>query len=131
VGLLLFAFSAWRAAGGIRPGWLVPAVGVFVQATGEVAAWTVTYGLVYRLAPPRAVAAVMGAFYALTLGLGAYLAGWLGTFAEQLGNDRYFLTLGLVTAIIALASLTLGAPIRSLAASSGAALEARTGSADP
>jgi POT family proton-dependent oligopeptide transporter len=125
-GLLLFALSAWRAAGGIRPGWWLPAVGIFVQATGEVAAWTVTYGLVYRLAPPRAVAAVMGAFYASTLGLGAYLAGWLGTFAERLGNDRYFLTLGAVTAGIALASFAMRAPMRSLAASSGAALEART-----
>lgn len=126
-GLLLFALSAWRAANGIRPGWWLPAIGIFVQATGEVAAWTVTYGLVYRLAPPRASAAVMGAFYALTLGLGAYLAGWLGTFAEQLSNDRYFLTLGAATAGIALASLAMGAPIRSLAASSGAALEARAG----
>ena len=126
-GLLLFALSAWRAAEGIRPGWLLPAVGIFVQATGEVAAWTVTYGLVYRLAPPRAVAAVMGAFYASTLGLGAYLAGWLGTFAERLGNDRYFLILGAATAGIALVALAVGAPMRSLAASSGAALDARPG----
>src|SRR5436853_3839875 len=72
-GLLLFAIAAWPHAGATRAGWFLPALGIWIQATGEVAAWTVTYGLVYRLAPHRIVSAVMGAFYAMTLGLGGYL----------------------------------------------------------
>jgi len=125
-GLLLFAVSASQGTGAARPGWLLPAIGIWVQATGEVAAWTVTYGLVYRLAPRRMVAAIMGAYYASTLGLGAYLAGWLGTFDERLGDARYFLLMGAATAAIAFAALALGAPLRALAASCGAALKAQS-----
>ena len=126
-GLMLFAVAAWPRAGSIRPGWWLPALGIWIQATGEVAAWTVTYGLVYRLAPRRMVAAIMGAFYATTLGLGAYLAGWLGTFAEQWGAGRYFLILGSATAAAAIIALVIRTPLRTLAAGSGVALHVRTG----
>lgn len=97
-----------------------------MQATGEVAAWTVSYGLVYRLAPPRRVAAVMGAFYAATLGLGGYLAGWLGTFAEGLGQGRFFLVLGLATAGAAVIALLIRPGLQSLAAAKRLELDART-----
>jgi len=124
VGLLLFSVSAWPQAGAARPGWTLPALGIWVQATGEVAAWTVSYGLVYRLAPPRVVAAVMGAFYAGTLGLGGYLAGWLGTFAETLGQGRFFLLLGLATAAAAGIALAIRPGLRSLAMARGLELDA-------
>ena len=126
-GLLLFAAAAWPHSATSRPGWFLPALGICVQATGEVAAWTVTYGLVYRLAPRRMVAAVMGAFYATTLGLGAYLAGWLGTFAERWGEGRYFLVLGLGTVAAAIVALLIGSQLRSLAASNGVVLRSRSG----
>jgi POT family proton-dependent oligopeptide transporter len=124
-GLLIFAIAAWSQSNAM-PGWPLPAVGVWVQATGEVAAWTVTYGLVYRLAPRRMVAAIMGAYYATTLGLGAYLAGVLGTFAERWGEGQYFLIVGVATAVAALIALLIGSPLRSLAASAGVALHTRT-----
>jgi POT family proton-dependent oligopeptide transporter len=126
-GLLIFAIAAWPRSGAARPGWPLPALGVWVQATGEVAAWTVTYGLVYRLSPRRMVAAIMGAYYATTLGLGAYLAGLLGTFAERWGQGLYFLIVGAATAVAALIAVLIGAPLRSAAASAGAALNSRTG----
>ena len=126
-GLLLFAAVAWPHPGAPAPGWILPAIGITVQATGEVAAWTASYGLVYRLAPSRWTAAVMGAFYASTLGLGAYIAGWFGRFAQPWGEGRYFLLLGVVTAGAALVALLIGAPLRRLAASTGAALRVRTG----
>ena len=124
VGLLLFSLSAWPYTGGAKPGWTLPALGIWVQATGEVAAWTASYGLVYRLAPPRVVAAVMGAFYAGTLGLGGYLAGWLGTFAEKLGQDRFFLVLGLATAGVAGIALAIRPGLRTLATARGLELDA-------
>jgi dipeptide/tripeptide permease len=108
-------------------GWILPAIGITVLATGEVAAWTASYGLVYRLAPRRWTAAVMGAFYALTLGSGAYLAGMLGRFAQPLGEQRYFLLISAVTAGAAVVALLIGPSLRRLAASSGAALRVRTG----
>lgn len=126
-GLLIFAIAAWPQSGSAKPGWALPAFGVWVQATGEVAAWTVTYGLVYRLAPRRMVAAIMGAFYATTLGLGAYLGGVLGTFAERWGEGRYFLIVGAATGVAALIAVLIGSPLRSLAASGGVALNTRTG----
>jgi len=126
-GLLLFAAVAWPHPGSPGRGWMLPAIGITVQATGEVAAWTASYGLVYRLAPKRWVAAVMGAFYASTLGLGAYLAGMLGRFAQTLGEGHYFLVFGCVTAGAALVALLIGTPLRRLAAASGAALRVRSG----
>src|SRR5215831_3140577 len=50
-GLLLFAAAAWPHSTGTKPGWVLPGLGIAIQAMGEVAAWTVSYGLVYRLAP--------------------------------------------------------------------------------
>jgi len=125
-GLLLFAIVAWPHPGSGGRHWMLPAVGITVQATGEVAAWTASYGLVYRLAPQRWTAAVMGAFYASTLGLGAYLAGMLGRFAERLGEGQYFLVFGCVTAGAAVVALLIGAPLRRLAVASGAALRVRS-----
>src|SRR5258708_1298174 len=116
-GLLLFAAAAGPHSAGTKPGWVLPGLGIAIQAMGEVAAWTVSYGLVYRLAPRRMVAAIMGAFYAMTLGLGAYLAGWLGTFAEPWGQGRFFLALGAATAAAAVAAGPLRSPLRAPAAS--------------
>ena len=126
-GILIFAYAAWPTPGAARPGWFLPAIGVWVQATGEVAAWTVTYGLVYRLAPRRIVAAVMGAYYATTLGLGAYLGGVLGTLAEHWGQGLYFLVVGGATAGIAVIAVLIRPALRSLAASAGVELDSHTG----
>ena len=125
-GLLLFAIAAWPQAGATKSGWFLPALGIWIQATGEVAAWTVTYGLVYRLAPQRIVSAVMGAFYAMTLGLGGYLAGQVGTFAESLGQGRYFLVLGVATAAAGLVALLVRPGLRALAATRSIDLYSRT-----
>ena len=126
-GLLLFAAVARPHPADSAPGWILPAIGITVQATGEVAAWTASYGLVYRLAPKRWASAVMGAFYASTLGLGAYLAGVLGRFAQPWGEGHYFLVFGLVTAAAAIVALLIGRPLRQMATASGAALRVRTG----
>jgi POT family proton-dependent oligopeptide transporter len=125
-GLLLFSIAAWPHAATAKPGWLLPALGIAVQATGEVAAWTASYGLVYRLAPQRMVAAVMGAFYAATLGSGGYLAGWLGTFAEPWGQGRFFLALSAATAAVAFIALLVRGGLRALAAANGVDLYSRT-----
>jgi proton-dependent oligopeptide transporter, POT family len=123
-GLFCFAATAWPHPGTAKPGWFLPGLGIMIQATGEVAAWTVTYGLVYRLAPRRLVAAVMGAFYAATLGLGGYLAGWTGTFAERLGDFRFFLTVASGTAIAAFLAVLIRPSLRTMAASNGVVLSA-------
>ena len=125
-GLFLFAIAAWPHPGATQAGWFLPALGIWIQATGEVAAWTVTYGLVYRLAPPHIVSAVMGAFYAMTLGLGGYLAGEVGTFAESMGQGRYFLMLGAATAAAGLVALLVRPGMRALATARAIDLYSRT-----
>jgi len=123
-GLLLFAAAAWSHTGGGKPGWGLPAIGIAVQAAGEVAAWTSTYGLVYRLAPRRMLAGIMGAYYAATLGLGGYMAGRLGALAEPLGAGRFFLFLGLATALAAVFALIVRRRLLAMATNAGAALSA-------
>ena len=118
-GLLLLAWTGWAGAQGL---WIVPACAVVLLGVGEVAAWTMAYGLVYRLAPRRLVAMVMGAFYTVALGLGGYGAGWVARFAAPLGYGRYFLMLAIVTAAAACAMLALRAPIRRAAARVGQSL---------
>jgi POT family proton-dependent oligopeptide transporter len=125
-GLLCFAVTGWVDPGATKPSWPLPALGIVIQAAGEVAAWTATYGLVYRLAPPRYVAAVMGAFYACTLGLGGYLGGVTGTFAQRWGDGRFFLSLGMATAMVALAAVLIAPALRVQAASRGVALNITT-----
>ncbi len=123
-GVLLFAWQASSAVG--APSWPILAVALLVVAAGEVAAWVSTYGIVYRLAPRRLVAAVMGGFYALTLGLGGYAAGWLGQFAVTLGNAPFFTGLSVVMIGTAVAALLLRKTLMRVAATYGADLSAAT-----
>ncbi len=118
LGILLVAWQASLA----NPSWWIVAVAILIQAAGEVAAWVSTYGLVYRLAPRRIVAAVMGGFYAITLGLGGYAAGWLGQFASDLGNAAYFTYLGLATLVAASVALLLRPKLLAIAVASGTSL---------
>jgi POT family proton-dependent oligopeptide transporter len=118
-GLLLFAWSAWPRVDGSLTPWPIPALGILIQSAGEVAAWTSTYGLVYRLAPAQAGAATMGAFYAATLGLGAYAAGSMGPLSEAMGAGRYYLALAVVTGLAAAAALVVRRPLKAAAAAAG------------
>ena len=68
----------------------------------------------------------MGAFYAMTLGLGGYLGGQVGTFAAHMGQGRYFLVLGIATAAAGLVALLVRPGLRALAASSSIDLYSRT-----
>lgn len=118
-GLAMLAWTGWAGAAG---SWIAPALGVILLGMGEVAAWTMTYGLVYRLAPRRLVAMVMGAFYTVTLGLGGYGAGWVARYAEPLGYGRYFMMLAIVTAVAAGVMLALRGTIDRVARGVGQAL---------
>jgi POT family proton-dependent oligopeptide transporter len=118
-GLAMLAWTGWAGESG---SWIVPALGVVLLGMGEVAAWTMTYGLVYRLAPRRLVAMVMGAFYTVTLGLGGYGAGWVAGYAEPMGYGRYFMILSIVTAVAACAMLALRGTINRTAGGAGQTL---------
>ena len=115
------AVLALAAATGARsPLW--PALAVILLSLGEAVAWISTYGIVYRAAPPRLVAATMGLWYALTLGIGGWVAGagaamWAGRPAE----DGF----AAVAALCALAGVTLALAtpaLRRRAAAIGVAL---------
>ncbi len=118
-GLAMLAWTGWAGTSG---SWSIPALGVILLGVGEVAAWTMTYGLVYRLAPRRLVAMIMGAFYTVTLGLGGYGAGWIAGYAEPMGYARYFMMLAIVTAVAACAMLALRGTINRAAGGVGQTL---------
>lgn len=109
---------AWNAASA-GSGWAGVAFGIILIAVSEVLAWTSTYGLVYRLAPARLTSAAMGGFYAGSFGVGGYLGGWLGQFAEPLGWPLYFLSIGIGCFVVAALSLAIRPPLKRLAARSG------------
>jgi POT family proton-dependent oligopeptide transporter len=64
-------------AGGGRGSLLLPVGAITLLSIAEIFIWVANYGLVYRLAPSGIVTLAMGSWYAATLGLGGWLAGWL------------------------------------------------------
>lgn len=87
--------------------WLLPAAAILLTAVAEVVAWTTTYGAIYRIAPPAFTAAVVGGYYAATLGLGGYLAGAIGRSAAGIGYTAFFMILGGATLAAALFALLI------------------------
>lgn len=120
LGIMMVAWQASSLVG--TPSWWIVALAVLVQAAGEVAAWVSTYGLVYRLAPRQVVSAVMGGFYAITLGLGGYAAGGLGQFAGDMGYAAFFTWLGLATLAAAALALAFRRVLLGIASRSGISL---------
>jgi POT family proton-dependent oligopeptide transporter len=123
-GVLLFAWQASDAVA--NPSWPMLALAILVIAAGEVAAWVSTYGIVYRLAPRRIVAAVMGGFYAVTLGLGGYAAGKFGQLASIVGDAPFFVGLALLMMGSGVIALLARRRLRRFAAAYGADLSAPT-----
>jgi len=114
--------SILAPSGGERPIWCFPAFAITLLAVAEIVAWTTAYDVVYRLAPRVSTAAIMGIYYAATLGIGGYIAGYLGRFALVFGYGRYFLVLGLATLFSALAAIVCSRPLFQLTARQGISL---------
>lgn len=115
-GQLLMCGAALSAAhDSLVPVW-IPTLAVTVHATGEVVAWTASYGVVSRVAPPGFASLTMGAWYLVTLGLGGYLSGFAGNFLDSFGFASTFGAVAAVMLAASIAALLLHRPLLQLAA---------------
>lgn len=73
--------------------WLVAAT--FIMTLGELYLSPIGLSLVSKLAHPRFVSMMMG-FWFLNISLGAYAAGWFGSFYGSMHETRFFTLLMLV-----------------------------------
>jgi POT family proton-dependent oligopeptide transporter len=114
LGFLAIAAAAWlHAASGVRvsPWWLIGLY--FFHALGELSLSPVGLSTVTKLAPARIVGLMMGVWF-LALSLGNFLAGTVAGFFDRLPLPQLFGSVGLATALSALALACLVKPIRSL-----------------
>jgi dipeptide/tripeptide permease len=86
-----------------------------VHATGEVVAWTASYGIVSRVAPPGFTSLTMGAWYLVTLGLGGYLSGFAGNLLDSFGFAATFAALAALMLTASITALLLRKPLLQLA----------------
>jgi hypothetical protein len=91
-------------------------------AFGEMVAWTSAYGMVYRAAPRGYVAATMGGWYLLTLGLGGYLSGVVGGWVDTLDYGPAFLLIGVLITLVALIGIAIRPALLRLARRIGVSL---------
>jgi POT family proton-dependent oligopeptide transporter len=81
--------------------WLIGAY--LVIALGEVCLSPMGLSLVNRVAPPRSRGVMMGAWF-VSLSVGGYLSGAIGSYWNEMPHSRFFL---LVVAILGAAALGL------------------------
>lgn len=85
VGFLLFS---WMSAS-LSPHWSWVVLANFFVVIGELAVLPISWAAVTKLAPQRYVSQTMGLMLG-AIGLGCYLAGWIGSFVETVGEGAIF-----------------------------------------
>lgn len=83
--------------------WQLAALAVMVIAVSEVIVWAATYNALYVVLPASMTSLGVGGFYALSLGLGGYLAGLIGRQAAVVGQFEFATLLtvgGLIAAVL-------------------------------
>ncbi|MET0338207.1 MAG: peptide MFS transporter [Caulobacter sp.] len=90
VGYAFFLGAVHQSAQGAlhSPWWIV--AGYLCFSIGDVLIWPPQISTISRLAPVRLTGLLIGLWY-VTVGVGNYLAGFLGAAAEQIGLWTYFL----------------------------------------
>ncbi len=112
-----------HAVTGLHSAWWIVA-GYLCFSIGDVLIWPPQISTISRLAPPRLTGLLIGVWY-VTVGIGNYLAGFLGVYADRLGLASYF-TLIQTGLLVAAALLFI---IRARSAALRAAVQSPEGSA--
>jgi POT family proton-dependent oligopeptide transporter len=106
VGLLAAAFALLGYAclnggdtGRVSAAWLITVN--LIMALGEIALSPIGMSLVSRLAPPRTRGFLMGGWF-VSLSIGGYLAGRIGTFWERVPHSRFFLGIATFLVVVGL-----------------------------
>jgi proton-dependent oligopeptide transporter, POT family len=100
--LMALAGAAGGDTGRVSAQWLVWAY--VLVALGEIALSPMGLSLVTRLAPPRSRGVMMGGWF-VSLAVGGYLSGSIGSYWNQMPHSRFFL---LVCGILAATGVLLG-----------------------
>ncbi len=105
VGYAFFLGAAGQSANspsGLHSAWWIVA-GYLCFSVGDVLIWPPQISTISRLSPPRLTGLLIGVWY-VTVGVGNYLAGFLGIYAERIGLSQYFtiIQIGLVVAAVLL-----------------------------
>jgi proton-dependent oligopeptide transporter, POT family len=106
---LIFIAHGLRADQRVNLLWLVSCA--FIYTLGELYLAPVGYSLVSKVAPPRLVSMLMGAWFLANFA-GNYLAGYLGTFYERMSREAFFSVLMVLGLAASAAILTLSVPLR-------------------
>lgn len=105
---MLGASRQSAAQGKAALAWVVMAY--LFHTMGELCLSPVGLSMVTRMAPARFASLLMG-FWFLSSAAANYLAGWIGTFSERLGEFKLFGVIATVTMITGLVMLALARPI--------------------
>jgi POT family proton-dependent oligopeptide transporter len=89
---VLIAAASWYAGSG-QISWLWVAAYFAVITTGELHLAPISYSLYSKVAPPRIVSLMFAVVYTPNFLGGGLLQGWLGTFWQDMGHPRFFLTI--------------------------------------
>lgn len=113
VGYLFFqgaAHESATSATGLHSAWWIVA-GYLCFSIGDVLIWPPQIATISRLSPPRLTNLLIGVWY-VTVGIGNYLAGFLGVYAERMGLPAYFtmIQIGLVASAVLLIIVRARAP---------------------
>ncbi|MDG2521216.1 peptide MFS transporter [Caulobacter segnis] len=111
IGYAFFLGAVHQSAGGAlhSPWWIV--AGYLCFSVGDVLIWPPQISTISRLAPVRLTGLLIGLWY-VTVGIGNYLAGFLGVAAQTIGLAAYFMVIqaGLAIGALALLTIRLAAP---------------------
>jgi len=83
------AHQSGQTATGLHSAWWIVA-GYLCFSIGDVLIWPPQISTISRLAPVRFTGLLIGVWY-VTVGIGNYLAGFLGVWADRLGLATYFI----------------------------------------
>lgn len=82
------ASQSAQSASGLHSAWWIVA-GYLCFSVGDVLIWPPQISTISRLSPTRLTGLLIGVWY-VTVGVGNYLAGFLGIYAERIGLTQYF-----------------------------------------
>ncbi|MBL9036894.1 MAG: peptide MFS transporter [Archangium sp.] len=92
--------------------WLVATY--FLHTVGELCLSPVMLSMVTKLAPKKYAALMMGTMFLVANACGNYLAGFIGGFADELGEYQLFTGIAVVTAVTAVGLMGLAPLLRKM-----------------
>ena len=111
VAVLVLAGLSGGDTGRVSVVWLVAAM--VSMSASELFTTPPGLAMVTRVAPPELRGTLMGGWF-VTLAIAAYISGWLGSFWDRIPHSQYFMLIGALTALSALALAVAGKRFRAV-----------------